>query len=576
MAKEGPSSLITPIIYPPIDNTNAIQLNEADGVTTVLDIDTTNNRVGIGTTSPAAQLEIKVPTGQTNAALKITESANTGYSLIQLDRGASVRSSSILFSTTGTGNWYIGTLYNGGASNSNFSINTTNLFSSSKLTLLSSGYVGINTSAPTTGLNVWAASVPPTTGPANVDIYATDDNVNNIDKGGMLSFSGISYSTAGGGPIVTAFGSIAGRKENTSDNNTRGYLQINSTGREVARFTSRGNLLIGTTSEDTANYPGIQLSGQQADVIEMVRETTASTAGNNLIIQAGGSTSGSTDKTGGDLILNSGTATGNGGSKIQFICVRASQGAGTSDRTPAGGAILWSEASGGAIFAISNTGGSSTGLPQNYNTFALGGQTTGYLAMYRDVTAATAGQPLVIQSGGSVSGGTDLAGGQLILSPGISTGLGIATATIKSYTVATATGTSDNTTVDGSMFGCYKALTNNSAIAIVNATLASNTVVAGTINYAVEVFNGTDLQVEVGVISYMCTNKGGVFSGNACVKTTNQQNMTSGTLAVTFAISAANPAVISVNANSSLTPSTGYPRLRYVINNLVGQAIAIQ
>ena len=42
--------------------------------------------------------------------------------------------------------------------------------------------------------------------------------------------------------------------------------------------------------------------------------------------------------------------------------------------------------------------------------------------MARNVTAATAGQNLTVQAGGAVSGGTDLLGGDLILSTGTATG----------------------------------------------------------------------------------------------------------------------------------------------------------
>ena len=121
-----------------------------------------------------------------------------------------------------------------------------------------------------------------------------------------------------------------------------------------------------------------------------------------------------------------------------------------------------------------------------------------------------------------------------------------------------------------------KVLTNNSAIPVVNVTNASNTVAAGLVGYAVEVFNGTDLQVEVGEVSVMVTNKGGVWSGNTATKHGNIQNMSSGTLSVTWAITGANPAVLSVNANSSLTPSTGYPRITYFYENLTQQAVAMR
>ena len=48
----------TPIIYPASDSTTAVQIRRADGTTNVLNVDTTNSRVGIGTTSPLSKLSI--------------------------------------------------------------------------------------------------------------------------------------------------------------------------------------------------------------------------------------------------------------------------------------------------------------------------------------------------------------------------------------------------------------------------------------------------------------------------------------------------------------------------------------
>jgi len=124
-------------------------------------------------------------------------------------------------------------------------------------------------------------------------------------------------------------------------------------------------------------------------------------------------------------------------------------------------------------------------------------------------------------------------------------------------------------------YGSSKALTNNTAIPILSATVANGSVHASQVRYGVEVTNGTDYQVEEGQASCHVTNKAGTIANATCVKYGNQQAMTSGTLTVTVAISAANPAVISINANSSLTPSAGYPKLVYEAVNLTGQALVI-
>ncbi len=51
--------LVTPKIYPSTDSTTAIQFTKADGLTNILNIDTTNGNVGIGTTGPGSALDIK-------------------------------------------------------------------------------------------------------------------------------------------------------------------------------------------------------------------------------------------------------------------------------------------------------------------------------------------------------------------------------------------------------------------------------------------------------------------------------------------------------------------------------------
>jgi len=52
------TSVKTATIFPPADSTTAVQINKADGTTNVLNVDTTNGNVGIGTTSPSQKLDV--------------------------------------------------------------------------------------------------------------------------------------------------------------------------------------------------------------------------------------------------------------------------------------------------------------------------------------------------------------------------------------------------------------------------------------------------------------------------------------------------------------------------------------
>lgn len=122
--------------------------------------------------------------------------------------------------------------------------------------------------------------------------------------------------------------------------------------------------------------------------------------------------------------------------------------------------------------------------------------------------------------------------------------------------------------------GAMKVLTNNTAISVLAATCAAGSIASGTLRYAIEVTNGTDYQAEVGQANYTVVNKAGTFTV-LITEVNSQQSLSSGTLATTWSISGANPAVISINANSSLTPSAGYPRILFTVENLGVQLIAV-
>ncbi|MGO8952055.1 MAG: beta strand repeat-containing protein [Rhodomicrobium sp.] len=73
------TGLISSLIYPPTDSTNAIQIDKANGTSNVVDIDTTNGRVGIGTTSPATALE--VAGSNSNSSIKAGSVEIQGFNL---------------------------------------------------------------------------------------------------------------------------------------------------------------------------------------------------------------------------------------------------------------------------------------------------------------------------------------------------------------------------------------------------------------------------------------------------------------------------------------------------------------
>lgn len=155
----------------------------------------------------------------------------------------------------------------------------------------------------------------------------------------------------------------------------------------------------------TTPSTSIGLGGNSARTIAMERHTTANTAGNSLTLQAGGATSGATNKAGGKLILSSGIATGTNNSSVE-IWTAAPGAAGTADRSPSVKLLIGGN--GQQVLTQSPASGSFTGVTQNLNqTGTAAGLDTrgstwaiGHTGM---VDSSLAG--LVLQLSGSVGAG---------------------------------------------------------------------------------------------------------------------------------------------------------------------------
>lgn len=217
--------------------------------------------------------------------------------------------------------------------------------------------------------------------------------------------------------------------------------------------------------------------------------------------------------------------------------------------------------------------GSTLASPLNF--LAFGGNAARSVGMERHTTSNTAGNSLTLLGGGATSGATNKAAGNLILTTGISTGNAAPPyIQLQAGVTGGGSGSTDRAVVDRAITGATKILTNNTAIDVMNGTIASNTAAGGILFYTIEVSDSTNLQSESGMAVYTVVNKAGVIT-SAITEVNSQQTLSSGTLASTWAISAANPAVISLNANSSLTPGTAYPRVTYTVLNHGQQVITI-
>lgn len=125
-------------------------------------------------------------------------------------------------------------------------------------------------------------------------------------------------------------------------NNDGAITSTDSAGSLVFQTTSAGSTTSTTKAILTsAGFFGflttvpthlVSLGGNTARTMWMERHTTANTAGNTLTVQAGGATSGATDKAGGDLLLKPGDSTGSAESGVQIFGVVAGA-SGTTDRT---------------------------------------------------------------------------------------------------------------------------------------------------------------------------------------------------------------------------------------------------
>ena len=114
----------------------------------------TYGKIGIGTAAPTAKLEIKSTANWHAPTLLIGAETIQNPTVLKLDRLSRGRWAGLDLSTSGATDWYVGTTYNAGVSESGFSIGKDFNRSTAKFYIDPDGKVGIGTATPQSELDV--------------------------------------------------------------------------------------------------------------------------------------------------------------------------------------------------------------------------------------------------------------------------------------------------------------------------------------------------------------------------------------------------------------------------------------
>lgn len=180
---------------------------------------------------------------------------------------------------------------------------------------------------------------------------------------------------------------------------------------------------IAGTVHTTIRADTVTLNGNSAKSITGTRSTSG--AGAALTITSGSAQSGATDTAAGNLNLSTGTSTGSSSTVALNLMWPIPGLSGTTDRSPAT-QIACTATSSQRTMTLISTG--------NQNWQIIGGR--------HDTSS---GNSLTVQAPGAQSGGTNLNGGSLVLSSGISTGNGGSSIIFRAVASNQGSGTTDRT-----------------------------------------------------------------------------------------------------------------------------------
>lgn len=163
----------------------------------------------------------------------------------------------------------------------------------------------------------------------------------------------------------------------------------------------------------------------------------------------------------------------------------------------------------------------------------IDGQAAKTMGMIRNTTANTAGTSFTINSSGATSGANNKSGGDLILAPGVKTGI-FSNSSVRVQTYGSnASSTSDNSLYDRASFMSCESVIDNTLDTLFRVTLGNDSMFTGTLNYNVRVIDNDSNQMEKGYHELMYIRTGNLELSNTDPQVMKQV-LENGTLTTTF------------------------------------------